>query len=887
MDENLYRQGEPLSKEGLFQLVAEEAVKDRKIEDFEKTALNKLARFLQIDKTRAKEVCQIAQKRVLNGELKGDGPLEAVVLYERVLYLVLSDGKIDKLETKMLKGLRALFSLDDHMHEQALVNLREDNGIFLQKLEEYLPMWVKEGLIEEKHRLAILQSFDVAVEAVEPEPEPEPEPEAEAEAEAEDVKEEVQEEPPEETVDIDVLPQLERASALGQLARMLMWIAVILVTVGVFHFYGSNWRYMSPGLKLIQVFTVLLGFYCGAYYCLTKRESQLLLGRALLMLGVLSFGASLGLVAQIFHISSHPSNGVLAWGIVAGAMAWVTYERWAAYLSSILLLIWTIWEWSVYGSANWLFLPVIYGLGYVYFSLERRGGIIFSFLSLLLWILQVCNVYGYTAQAFLIMVAICLIVGFWRKESWLFYLAALALPLWEIGQTVELEGTNYAFIPVLFIVGYAFHWIKSEKGLILTLAEGIGWIYLFNSVQLVKHITSDNYGTIFFVSMLVHISMGLLLLVFGQLIHKYEGFYLFGLWSKFIGGLALLGALLCLSLSGTPAAVFPLAERTVRLLTAEYIVTIILAAFVHFGLTPREERLSFIVPIFLVALALAGLPLGSAAILAPTGRFALIVAICSLLSAGLRKEGDAGWEARLAVGFGAFSLLCHQIGALGAAERSDKEFVAYLIAYLSFGLALFLVNEFGYTSAHEKKVKYNSSVLTFLCGLSAYLTLYILSFRVSSQKMMLAQFNAPLSTFVVFLVTTLALIAALWRHEKVRPLLKMCLLFAMALSLVVLITNPNTPAVVYGLVLNFILLAFIVCMIFYSTVIGSTFLANMAIAGFLILIVTRYFDVLWDMLSGSVLFIVTGLLALGGGYLIEKSRCRIMEAIHNEGRAGK
>ena len=42
-------------------------------------------------------------------------------------------------------------------------------------------------------------------------------------------------------------------------------------------------------------------------------------------------------------------------------------------------------------------------------------------------------------------------------------------------------------------------------------------------------------------------------------------------------------------------------------------------------------------------------------------------------------------------------------------------------------------------------------------------------------------------------------------------------------------------------------------------------------------IVTRYFELSWDLLDRSVVFIVAGLILLGGGFLLERGRNKMVD----------
>ena len=123
MTQDLYERGKPLSREGLFQLVAEAAVRDGVLEDEEKEILRSVARLLKLDVELAKDVLRASVEKFKAGDLGEEKALEPRELYRKVLGYVASDGDIDELEAQMLKGLRQLFKITDAVHLRTLAEV--------------------------------------------------------------------------------------------------------------------------------------------------------------------------------------------------------------------------------------------------------------------------------------------------------------------------------------------------------------------------------------------------------------------------------------------------------------------------------------------------------------------------------------------------------------------------------------------------------------------------------------------------------------------------------------------------------------------------------------------------------------------------------------------
>lgn len=100
---------------------------------------------------------------------------------------------------------------------------------------------------------------------------------------------------------------------------VLYVLGALLVGAGVVTLVAWHWEDMGAGPKLALLFGAIVGFH-GAGFALWKgTERAPKLGHALTLLGTLVFGASIGLVAQIFHVSGTWWGGFA--GFAAGALA--------------------------------------------------------------------------------------------------------------------------------------------------------------------------------------------------------------------------------------------------------------------------------------------------------------------------------------------------------------------------------------------------------------------------------------------------------------------------------------------------------------------------------------------------------------------------------------
>ena len=143
-------------------------------------------------------------------------------------------------------------------------------------------------------------------------------------------------------------------------------LGVLLLGSGVITYFAANWAEMPKITKLILLFGSMYIAFTAAGYFLRSDKSPLL-GQALLVLGVIMFGANIMLIAQIYHIDEHYPNGVLFWALGGLLTAYVMKSQAVLALSITLAVLWTCLEhfgfrhihfWFL---AVWIsFLPIIY-----------------------------------------------------------------------------------------------------------------------------------------------------------------------------------------------------------------------------------------------------------------------------------------------------------------------------------------------------------------------------------------------------------------------------------------------------------------------------------------------------------------------------------------------
>jgi len=211
-----------------------------------------------------------------------------------------------------------------------------------------------------------------------------------------------------------------------------------------------------------------------------------------------------------------------------------------------------------------------------------------------------------------------------------------------------------------------------------------------------------------------------------------------------------------------------------------------------------------------------------------------------------------------------------------AGAENNEYFIAYCIGFILYGVASFLVNQTVQIRSDNRGYPFRPNIINAACAFAAYFIIYTLSFKVDDQNSVLDA--APSVLFLIFLliVSSLALYIYLWMRSSNKLLLVLSGIIFFSSSIMLFVSGPGVSWIVYSLLFNILLFVATAIFIYYSTRINSRLLLNFAIAGFVLHVVTRYFDVFWDLMSGAGLFIVTGIIGIAGGWLLEKNRRRLI-----------
>jgi uncharacterized membrane protein len=134
------------------------------------------------------------------------------------------------------------------------------------------------------------------------------------------------------------LDKLSKESS-SLLAAVIFTLGGLLLGGGLISFVAANWDAVPTFAKVAFLLILLLAFHLAGYWLWHKKEWPRL-GHALVFTGSLVFGANIGLMAQIFHISGEWYGAFGAWALGSLVMAYAARSWITGLLALMTAVIW-------------------------------------------------------------------------------------------------------------------------------------------------------------------------------------------------------------------------------------------------------------------------------------------------------------------------------------------------------------------------------------------------------------------------------------------------------------------------------------------------------------------------------------------------------------------
>ncbi|MFH1367833.1 MAG: DUF2157 domain-containing protein [Elusimicrobiota bacterium] len=134
---------------------------------------------------------------------------------------------------------------------------------------------------------------------------------------------------------------LSKESKKLNLVKVIMFCGAIFLGLGVLLFVSSNWDKLSNLNRTIILLTATFASLFAGYYYTEIKQTIPALGKSIIFLSTIMWGASIILIAQIYHI---PSSGnwiiLLLWGLPILPLAVLFKNRAVLWLSIVILAVW-------------------------------------------------------------------------------------------------------------------------------------------------------------------------------------------------------------------------------------------------------------------------------------------------------------------------------------------------------------------------------------------------------------------------------------------------------------------------------------------------------------------------------------------------------------------
>lgn len=124
------------------------------------------------------------------------------------------------------------------------------------------------------------------------------------------------------------------------MTQTLAFLGSILVGIGVILFFAANWQNMPRLLKIAVVVLSFTSAYAVGYYLAYIKGNYPKVGNALILLGSILYGASIWLIAQIFHIEAEAGMGFFLWYLGVIPIAYLFNSSLNLALATVNLVAW-------------------------------------------------------------------------------------------------------------------------------------------------------------------------------------------------------------------------------------------------------------------------------------------------------------------------------------------------------------------------------------------------------------------------------------------------------------------------------------------------------------------------------------------------------------------
>ncbi|EDY87304.1 conserved hypothetical protein [gamma proteobacterium HTCC5015] len=119
--------------------------------------------------------------------------------------------------------------------------------------------------------------------------------------------------------------------------RVLIALGLLFMGTALIILIGANWEDIPRALRMWGMIALTVSTQSFAVFRYRSNESA---GVGLFLLGNVFFGASIILIAQVYHLGEHMPDGIFWWALGSLPFALITRSVWLMLFSLVLALIW-------------------------------------------------------------------------------------------------------------------------------------------------------------------------------------------------------------------------------------------------------------------------------------------------------------------------------------------------------------------------------------------------------------------------------------------------------------------------------------------------------------------------------------------------------------------
>lgn len=280
------------------------------------------------------------------------------------------------------------------------------------------------------------------------------------------------------------------------MVKVLTLIGVIFVELGVIFFVASNWQRIPSYIRTILILSVTIATLYAGYFISYEKKGYFHLGKNLLLLSTLFWGATLALIGQIYNIPTSQNWFIMwLWAFPIIPIAIFFKNDYVHILTSVLFLIWNFLYTVNNSVANYYYPVIIFAIilpTAKNLLISRRINII-GLVAASLY----CCFNKYEWLALFISMGLLAYYLAQKQERVYLYTACLSSVFWTITYfTVRQQQPNFYFLLPMGFMIYLTYRDNLGENLVMSLIGLVIWINL--SVYSISQLLGYQYNALNF-----------------------------------------------------------------------------------------------------------------------------------------------------------------------------------------------------------------------------------------------------------------------------------------------------------------------------------------------------------------------------------------------------